>query len=105
MRADAEIDDDATWYPAEAVVLAVEVISPESEIRDRERKPQLYAKAGIPYFWLVEGVDGKPVVHTYERNQSTGAYDLIGSFHDRLILTAPFDIDIDLTKFEQRPFA
>ena len=37
------------------VMLAVEVVSPESEARDRHRhrKPQLYAHAGIPHFWLV----------------------------------------------------
>ena len=105
VRADAEIDDDATWYPAEAVTLAIEVVSPESEIRDRERKPQLYARAGIPYFWLVEEHDGKPVVHAYERNPSTGVYDLIGVFRDRLTLVLPFDIDIDLSQIERPPFA
>ncbi|MDG4829610.1 Uma2 family endonuclease [Solwaraspora sp. WMMD1047] len=50
----AETGTDRTWYPAEAVVLAVEVVSPDSEIRDRARKPQLYAEAGIPHFWRVE---------------------------------------------------
>lgn len=105
VRADAEIDDDATWYPAEAVVLAIEVISPESEIRDRERKPQLYARAGIPYFWLVEESAGKPIVHAYERNASTGVYDLIDVFRDRLTVAVPFPIDIDLTKLDKPPFA
>src|SRR5690606_23658811 len=38
------VEASRTAYPAEAVVLAVEVVSPESERRDRERKPQLYAK-------------------------------------------------------------
>ncbi|KHD76446.1 restriction endonuclease [Actinoplanes utahensis] len=97
LRADTEIGRSRTWYPAEAVVLAVEVVSPESEIRDRQRKPQLYAEAGIPYFWLVEESSGAPVVHAYERRKPTGAYELLGSFRGRVILAAPFDIDIDLT--------
>lgn len=50
VRADAERDTDQTAYRPVAVELAVEVVSPDSEKRDRERKPQLYAQAGIPHF-------------------------------------------------------
>src|SRR5690349_13009454 len=39
VHAEAEIGFDGTCYPAEAVVLAVEVVSPDSEVRDRERLP------------------------------------------------------------------
>jgi Uma2 family endonuclease len=101
IHADAEIDDDATWYPAEAVVLAVEVVSPESEIRDRKRKPQLYAEAGIPYFWRVENIEGKPVVYAYELDPTLGAYTPLTIFHDRVQLPVPFPIDIDLTEIER----
>jgi Uma2 family endonuclease len=90
------LDDDATWYPAEAVVLAVEIVSPESELRDRVRKPQLYAEAGIRHFWRVEENDGKPVVYVYELDPATSTYALSGIHHDRLTLTVPFPIDIDL---------
>jgi Uma2 family endonuclease len=92
----AVVDDDATWFPAEAVLLAVEVVSPESQIRDRERKPQLYAQAGIEHFWRVETKDGKPVVYVYELDPATRAYALSGIHHERLVLTVPFPIDIDL---------
>ncbi|MEV3985498.1 hypothetical protein [Nonomuraea sp. NPDC049758] len=61
----APSDEALTCYQAEDVILAVEVVSPVTEVRDRKRKPTLYAEAGIP--------------------------------HDRLKLTVPFDIDIDLT--------
>jgi Uma2 family endonuclease len=92
------IDDEATWFPAEAVVLAVEVESPESRVRDRERKPQLYARAGIRHFWRVEDNEGKPVVYVYELDPATSTYALSGIHHDRLRLAVPFDIDIDLTE-------
>jgi Uma2 family endonuclease len=92
----AVVNDDATWFPAEAVLLAVEVVSPESQIRDRERKPQLYAQAGIEHFWRVETKDGKPVVYVYELDPATRAYALSGIHHERLVLTVPFPIDIDL---------
>ncbi|WP_328474562.1 Uma2 family endonuclease [Streptomyces sp. NBC_00448] len=90
-----------TSYRAEDVVLAVEVVSPESAGRDRARKPQLYADAGIPHFWLVERMDsGRPVVHTYELDRLGHAYALTGIHHDRLKLSAPFTIDIDLTEID-----
>ncbi|MEU4619497.1 Uma2 family endonuclease [Actinoplanes sp. NPDC023801] len=101
LHADAETDLTATWYPAQAVVLAVEVVSPESLIRDRSRKPQLYAEAGIPYFWRVEAQEGKPVVYAYELDPAKGEYGSLGIFHDRVVLTVPFEIDIDLTEIER----
>ncbi|RIQ20197.1 Uma2 family endonuclease [Jiangella rhizosphaerae] len=92
---------DLTTYRAEDVVLAVEVISPDSEARDRVRKPQLYAEAGIGYFWLVENVGGKPVVHVYELDPLTRAYLPAGSHHGHLRVEVPFDVDIDLTEIDR----
>ena len=90
-----------TRYRAEDVVLAVEVVSPESTARDRERKPQLYARAGIPHFWLVERMDnGRPTIHTYELDRVGAKYELTGIHHDRLKLSAPFTLDIDLTEID-----
>lgn len=84
------------------MVLAAEVLSPDSETRDRERKPQLYARAGIRHFWRVEtGEDGRPIVFVYELDPATAAYGLTGIHHDRLKLTVPFDIDIDLTEIDR----
>lgn len=81
----------------ESVVLVGEVVSPESVYRDRELKPQLYAEAGIPHFWRVENEAEKPVVYVYELDPATRAYTLTGIHRDRLKLSVPFDIDIDLT--------
>lgn len=53
VRAETDIGLEQTAYQSADVVLAVEVVSPDSEERDRERKPQLYAAAGIPHFWQV----------------------------------------------------
>jgi Uma2 family endonuclease len=89
-----------TSFPAEAVLLTVEVVSPDSEERDRERKPQLYAKAGIRHFWRVEEDEGRPVVFCYELDPATDAYALTGIHHEHLKLTVPFAIDIDLTEID-----
>jgi Uma2 family endonuclease len=101
VHADAEIDADATWYPVEAVVLAVEVVSPESLVRDRFRKPQLYAEAGIPFFWRVEPQEGKPVVYAYELDPAKRDYGDAYIFRNRVELPVPFPIDIDLTEIER----
>lgn len=72
VRADAHTGPGQTAFRAEDVVLAVEVVSEESEDRDRETKPVKYAKAGIPHFWRVENERGRPVVHVYELDPRPG---------------------------------
>ncbi|MFI6299836.1 Uma2 family endonuclease [Nonomuraea sp. NPDC050790] len=97
----ARIQPDATFYDADDVVLAVEVVSPDSRVRDRERKPVLYATAGIPHFWRVEDQDGQLMVCVYELEPATKTYVVTGIFHERLRLTVPFPMDIDLTEIDQ----
>ncbi|WP_019630772.1 Uma2 family endonuclease [Actinomadura atramentaria] len=85
-----------TYYFVEDVVLAVEVVSPDSEERDRDTKPRKYAAAGIPHFWRVERQDGRTVVYVYERDPATGGYTPTGIYHERLKVAVPFPIDVDL---------
>ncbi|WP_329191191.1 Uma2 family endonuclease [Actinacidiphila glaucinigra] len=94
---------DETGYQAADAVLVVEVVSPDSEERDRKRKPQLYAEAGIPHFWRVEkGGEGRlPVVYVFEREPATGAYVATGIHHDRLKVSVPFAVDIDLSGIDR----
>ncbi|WP_128379092.1 Uma2 family endonuclease [Streptomyces cavernae] len=96
-----------TWYRPEDVLLAVEVVSADSRERDREVKPRKYAAAGVPHFWRVEEDEDKglPVVYVYERDPATEVYGLTGIFHDRLKVSVPFDIEIDLTAINRRPGA
>ncbi|MFF1487991.1 Uma2 family endonuclease [Streptomyces sp. NPDC058319] len=94
---------DRTRYKAEDVVLAVEVVSPESESRDRTTKPYKYASAGIPNYWRVErgGSGGGPVVHVYELDPLTRSYVHMGMHRDQIKVTVPYDIEIDLTAFDR----
>ncbi|MFW6639674.1 Uma2 family endonuclease [Nocardiopsis algeriensis] len=98
VRAEAFRQLEQTWFPAEAVELAVEVVSPESEIRDRERKPQIYAEAGIPHFWRVEqeGVDAAVHVHRLDPAEP-GRYGDPAVHRKRLVVSEPVALDIDLT--------
>ncbi|MHB9861143.1 Uma2 family endonuclease [Streptomyces sp. YIM S03343] len=78
VRADAITGWDQMSFRGEDVLLAVEVVSPDSEFRDRTTKPQKYAAAGIP--------------HTM-----TKAYVHMGMHRDQLKVAKPYDIAIDLT--------
>jgi Uma2 family endonuclease len=95
---------EQTWVPPEAVELAVEVVSPESEIRDRERKPQLYARAGIPYYWRIEQEGDDAVLFSYEKDlgSPSGDYCQPTVHRKKLALSQPFDIELDLTDILNR---
>ena len=103
VRADSVTGPRQTRYQASDLVLAVEVVSPDSEARDRDTKPHKYAKAGIPHFWLVEmaGEQDAPVVHTYLLNPISKTYDSTGTHIKQLAVDQPFVVDIDLTSVDQ----
>lgn len=99
VRAEAITGPDQTHYEAADVLLAVEVVSPDSESRDRTTKPYKYAAAGIPHFWRVErnGETAHPVVHTYALDPLTRTYVHTGMHRDQLKVHEPYDITVDLT--------
>jgi Uma2 family endonuclease len=92
------IPPDATWYEAKDIVLAIEVVSPESKHRDKAVKPHKYAEAGIGHFWRVEDEDGNAstVVHVYELDDVTKTYVPIGIFRDTLKVDLPFPVELDV---------
>lgn len=91
-----------TWFNPEDVILAVEVVSADSQDRDREVKPRKYARAGIRHFWRVEEDDGLPVVYVYELDPATRTYAPTGIHHKQLKVDLPFPLDIDLTAVKRR---
>ncbi|MFF4243907.1 Uma2 family endonuclease [Streptomyces sp. NPDC001822] len=102
VRADAVESLRQTRFPASSVLLAVEVVSDESVTRDRETKPVKYARARIPHYWRVENQDGRAVVYVFELEPATGAYTSTGIFHDRMKVSTPFAVDLDLTAIVSR---
>lgn len=76
-----------TRFPAEAVILAVEVVSEDTVSRDRETKPLKYARAKIPHYWRVENEDGRAAVHVFELEPTTGSYASVGIFRERMKVT------------------
>lgn len=89
------IDWDKSLLQPEDLLVAAEIVSPESEERDREDKPLIYAAMGIPTFWLIErGPDNAPIVH--EHHQYGGVYQLKHTHIGRLKTEIPFPIDIPI---------
>lgn len=91
-----------TWFRPDEVVLVVEIVSDESEERDRVAKPVKYAKAGIRHFWRVEKEADEPAVYVYELDAVTDAYVPTGIHRQQLKVSVPFPMDIDLTKLSDR---
>jgi Uma2 family endonuclease len=57
----------------DAPTLAVEILSPSTTDLDRRRKRELYARHGLPYYWIVD-----PDARAIEMYGLTrGAYELI----------------------------
>ncbi|MER0448250.1 Uma2 family endonuclease [Streptomyces sp. Edi4] len=98
----ADDGPEQTWFKPEDVLLAVEVVSADSMVRDREVKPRKYARAGVPHFWRVEKSDEGAVVYVYELDPATHAYGPVGIFHKELKVDLPFPIEIDLTTLDRR---
>jgi Uma2 family endonuclease len=101
IHAEAVKDSNQTTYVPDDVVLAIEVVSPESRLRDRERKPLLYAKAGIGHFWLVENEQGKPVLHTFVLDRALESYVPTGIHEDLVRLSLPYPIEIDFSEIDR----
>ena len=99
---DAEYRKDRTWFAPDEVLLAVEVVSPESAHRDRTVKVRKYAEAGIPHYWRIEEENELPVAHVYELDQPTSRYVPVGIFRGALERPVPFPVSLDLDGLDRR---
>ncbi|MGO1056741.1 Uma2 family endonuclease [Crossiella sp. CA198] len=90
------IDEERSWVSPSDTLLAIEVVSPESQHRDRTVKFRKYAQAGIPHYWIVENEAKLPVVHVYELDTPAGAYAPAGIFRSVLERPVPFPIALQV---------
>ncbi len=60
-----------TTIPARHLLLVAEVLSPDSQDRDRGEKADLYAHAGVPAYWLIDP-DAAQVTLTAHRLNASG---------------------------------
>ena len=88
-------------FVADEVLLAAEIVSPSSKSMDRVLKPALYAKAGIPFYWLIE-LHGGLTVHTFTLNAAEKAYQPANVFTETIKLDEPWPIEIPLARLRPR---
>ena len=81
------------YYLPVQVALAVEVVSPGTKKRDRFRKPEAYARAGVPHYWRIE----QNPVHVFAYDLAPdGSYQLIADSDSELVLARPFEIRLPI---------
>ncbi|MGX6602895.1 Uma2 family endonuclease [Micromonosporaceae bacterium Da 78-11] len=88
------------FFAAE-LTLAVEIVSPRSQSMDRVMKPALYAKAGIPFYWMIE-TDGGLTIHTYQLDFEDEVYQPSGTFTETIKLNEPWSIEIPVSTLRPR---
>jgi Uma2 family endonuclease len=92
-------------FPIEGAQLVVEVVSPTSVLRDTETKRALYARAGVPAYWIVVPDADKPTISLAELvlDEPGGSYRF--ATHDTTDVfetTTPWPIRVDLPQLIAR---
>ena len=97
----SETAPETSPIPVGDVLLVVEVVSPSSEVIDRERKFKQYAEAGIPHYWIIDPL-GERVTFTQFSLQVPGVYAQV--LHtDRLVtVDRPWEVTLDLPALTRR---
>lgn len=88
------VEDTELMFAPKDILLAVELVSPTSQMRDRHMKRSAYAAAGIPLYWRIELGDG-PSLHVHELagdDYKPAARHEAGKV---ATLFAPFEVSLD----------
>ena len=88
-----------TPFPIKGSQLVVEVVSPTSVLRDTETKRALYAKAGVPSYWIVVPGEAEPTIKLAELrlDPGSGEYRHVVHYTTEVFETdAPWPVRIDL---------
>ncbi len=78
--------------------LVVEILSPSSRTHDRRRKFELYERARVPEYWIVD-----PYAETVEQYElQDSSYVLLGTQTEQIQFLALPDVEVDLTRVWRR---
>jgi Uma2 family endonuclease len=82
--------------PVSAALLAVEIISPDSNVRDLHTKPKVYAKAGLPSYWVIDPFHEAGIVLAEFRLGDAGQYELLTETAKIFTTDVPVPVTLDL---------
>ena len=92
-------------FPITDALLVVEVVSPTSALRDTETKRGLYARAGVPSYWIVVPDRHKPTISLAELVLDEGAETYRYAVHytsEVFETTVPWPVRVDLPALTER---
>lgn len=87
--------------PVGNAILAVEVISPTSTVRDLHDKAKAYARAGIPTYWVVDPLTDRVILTEY-RLAPNGEYERAAHTGDLFVTERPWKVSVDLPALTSR---
>ncbi|MGL5911245.1 MAG: Uma2 family endonuclease, partial [Phycicoccus sp.] len=73
-------------------LLAVEVLSPSTQMIDRTLKLSRYERAGTSAYWVVDPEEPRLIGHELRDGRYTVVADVAGE--DAAVLTVPFDVTV-----------
>ncbi|GAA3743151.1 Uma2 family endonuclease [Plantactinospora mayteni] len=94
-----------TPFPITDALLVVEVVSPTSALRDTETKRALYARAGVPAYWIVVPEEEKPTISLAELvlDQGSRKYRYVTHYTTEPFATGhPWPVRVDLPALTAR---
>jgi Uma2 family endonuclease len=94
---------DESPFPIGDTLLVGEVISPSSVLRDTETKRALYAKAGVPAYWIVVPDRDKGLISLAELRLDGDTYRYATHYTTDVLTTDhPWPVTIDLPALSRR---
>ncbi|WP_414167889.1 Uma2 family endonuclease [Streptoverticillium reticulum] len=102
LRPDVSVSDpsyrrvDLEEFPADELVLVAEVTSKSNPENDTVKKVRKYAQAGVPYYLIVNAIEGKCLLYSHPED---GHYDSPTEtpFGDPVSIGAPINTELDTT--------
>ncbi|MCC3773936.1 Uma2 family endonuclease [Streptomyces sp. UNOB3_S3] len=92
------LDADVDQFPADEIILAVEVTSKSNPKNDTVRKVEKYAQAGVLYYLIVDPVEGKCLLHSLPEQGHYRAFTE-SEFGIPVSIGAPIDTELNTTAF------
>jgi len=94
-----------TPFPITGTRLVVEIVSPSSVLRDTEVKRTLYARAGVPAYWIVTAALDEPTIRLAELvlDEPGGRYRFATHYtHETFVTQLPWPVKIDLPRLTEK---